>query len=301
MTTKSVFSERLNLLMKEKGVTQTTLSDAVGITKQSISMYSNAHRVPDIDVFKKICEFFKVSADYLLGLSDVKSFDVEIKAISEKTGLSGKAVETLIGLESIETTLNKINKSQLKRYSYEVAETIGEKNVNEIMNLDIENNVHFQTVFNEFVADNRFYDFFVIFIDYAYEKILLNNYEKLLKEYINKGVDNNLIKDYFGAGFENFESLDEITQESAKEVIKNQFTSSITDKLFKDQKSNGDHECLSFMFYKEVQKIFDSIALKFKDNIINTKNYKLRIAKLSFEVADAFKEYADTFSRSDGN
>lgn len=95
MAINTIFSERLNLLMKERGVTQTTLSDAVGITKQSISMYANAHRVPDIDVFKKICEFFEVSADYLLGLSDVKSFDIEEKAISEKLGLSSEAIDAI--------------------------------------------------------------------------------------------------------------------------------------------------------------------------------------------------------------
>jgi len=95
MAINTIFSERLNLLMKERGVTQTTLSDAVGITKQSISMYSNAHRVPDIEVFKKICDFFEVSADYLLGTSDIKSFDIDNVGINKKLGLSDEVITVI--------------------------------------------------------------------------------------------------------------------------------------------------------------------------------------------------------------
>ncbi|PKM70859.1 MAG: hypothetical protein CVU92_11410, partial [Firmicutes bacterium HGW-Firmicutes-17] len=64
----NIFAERLAHLMKERDINQTALADAIGSCKQSISMYVNAHRVPDIDVFKKICEFFNVSADYMLGI-----------------------------------------------------------------------------------------------------------------------------------------------------------------------------------------------------------------------------------------
>lgn len=95
MSTKSIFSERLNSLMKERGITQTILSDAVGITKQSISMYANAHRVPDIEIFKKMCDFFNVSADYFLGITDQITSDIDDKKIHEITGLSCEAIDIL--------------------------------------------------------------------------------------------------------------------------------------------------------------------------------------------------------------
>lgn len=97
MSTKSIFSERLNSLMKERGITQTILSDAVGITKQSISMYANAHRVPDIEIFKKMCDFFNVSADYFLGITDQRTSDIDDRAIHNAIGLSDKAIEKLKG------------------------------------------------------------------------------------------------------------------------------------------------------------------------------------------------------------
>lgn len=101
MSTKSIFSERLNSLMKERGVTQTILSDAVGITKQSISMYANAHRVPDIEIFKKMCDFFNVSADYFLGITDQRTSDIDDKKIHAITGLSCEAIDKLKRFKNI--------------------------------------------------------------------------------------------------------------------------------------------------------------------------------------------------------
>lgn len=94
---KNIFAERLALLMKEQGVSQTALADAIGSCKQSISMYVNAHRVPDIDVFKKICEFFNVSADYMLGLeTDGAKLTQYLMAKINELGRKIEAIKELI-------------------------------------------------------------------------------------------------------------------------------------------------------------------------------------------------------------
>lgn len=66
--TKSIFAERLALLMKDRGVTQSVLSDAAGVTRQAISQYVTGEVQPNAEKIYKICKYFNVSADYMLGL-----------------------------------------------------------------------------------------------------------------------------------------------------------------------------------------------------------------------------------------
>lgn len=96
----SVFATRLRELMSGNGTTQKDLAGVTGITRQAISQYMDGSVQPNIEKLYKISEFFEVSADYLLGLSDVKSFDIDIKAISEKTGLSEKSTNIFIELHT---------------------------------------------------------------------------------------------------------------------------------------------------------------------------------------------------------
>lgn len=63
------FNERLRLLMKLKGINQKELADGIGITRQSVSLYVNGERNPDIVILYKICTHLGISADYLLGLN----------------------------------------------------------------------------------------------------------------------------------------------------------------------------------------------------------------------------------------
>jgi len=91
----SVFAERLRGLMSENGTTQKELAGVTGITRQAISQYMDGSIQPNIEKLYKIADYFKVSADYLIGLSDVRSFDLEVKVICEKTGLSETVVETI--------------------------------------------------------------------------------------------------------------------------------------------------------------------------------------------------------------
>ncbi|KAF5077565.1 helix-turn-helix protein [anaerobic digester metagenome] len=89
------FSEKLRDLISLSGKSIKQLSLELGIPSGSLSKYQNDAAEPGINNLYKIAEYFNVSTDYLLGLSNVKSFDLDIKAISEKTGLSDDAVQIL--------------------------------------------------------------------------------------------------------------------------------------------------------------------------------------------------------------
>lgn len=94
------FQERLDDLVqvekKTKKMTDTRIADEIGISKASLSKYLNDNAEIGINSLVKIAEYFNVSFDYLLGFSDIKSPNVELKAVCEYTGLSEKAIQNII-------------------------------------------------------------------------------------------------------------------------------------------------------------------------------------------------------------
>ena len=70
MFTKEQFGQRLLELRKRNHETQTDLADLIETKKSHISEMESGKKTTTIEKFAKICEHYKVSADYLLGLSD---------------------------------------------------------------------------------------------------------------------------------------------------------------------------------------------------------------------------------------
>ena len=66
----STISERLTALRRERNLNQLIVADAIGTTRAAYAHYEQGIREPSIDLIKKLCLFYEVSADYLIGLSD---------------------------------------------------------------------------------------------------------------------------------------------------------------------------------------------------------------------------------------
>ncbi len=64
------FPQRLKELREEKKLSQTQLAKLTGISQPSITRWENGERVPNIDSIIILCNFFVVSSDYLIGLTD---------------------------------------------------------------------------------------------------------------------------------------------------------------------------------------------------------------------------------------
>lgn len=64
--------KRLRLLRTERKLTQEELGKVLGVGKTTISQYESEVRKPDADMLKRIAQFFDVSVDYLLGLTEEK-------------------------------------------------------------------------------------------------------------------------------------------------------------------------------------------------------------------------------------
>lgn len=70
----NLFGKRLELLMKEKNLSQVQLADALEIKKQSINNYLKGKSRPELDVLMRFADFFECSVDYLLGREDFRNY-----------------------------------------------------------------------------------------------------------------------------------------------------------------------------------------------------------------------------------
>ena len=86
---------RLRELMDGREAKTEELANAVGIGSTGVRMWYTGYARPDLDKIAIICKFYGVSADWLLGLSEAQSMDMGSRDISEKTGLSDRALLNL--------------------------------------------------------------------------------------------------------------------------------------------------------------------------------------------------------------
>ena len=64
------FNEKLRQLRTELDLTLKAVSNGIGIPLSTYSNYEQGIREPSLAILKLICDFFNVSADYLIGRSD---------------------------------------------------------------------------------------------------------------------------------------------------------------------------------------------------------------------------------------
>lgn len=63
---------RIKQLRENRGLIQEILASELGIKQQMLSKYERDVLCIKVDVLKKIAEYFNVTTDYLLGISEVK-------------------------------------------------------------------------------------------------------------------------------------------------------------------------------------------------------------------------------------
>lgn len=60
--------EKMVKVRKSRKISQRELSEKIGVHRTNIARYETGVNEPPIDYIIKFCEFFEVSADYILGL-----------------------------------------------------------------------------------------------------------------------------------------------------------------------------------------------------------------------------------------
>lgn len=88
-----LLSQRLRELRGKRTIQE--IAEKVGISRVALGYYESNQRTPDAKMIYKLAKYYGVSADYLIGMSDVKNPNTDIQAIVAKTGLNEKAVRAL--------------------------------------------------------------------------------------------------------------------------------------------------------------------------------------------------------------
>lgn len=80
-----MFSEKLQNLRKEKGISQEELSEILDVSRQSISKYENGTSQPSFEKLVMIAKYFEVSTDDLLGSEEIKKQEPNVMLINSTT------------------------------------------------------------------------------------------------------------------------------------------------------------------------------------------------------------------------
>lgn len=65
-----MFPQRLKQLRKEKGLTQVTLAETLGVSKGTVAMWETGKRMPGFDMLTRLSELFDKRVDYIIGTSE---------------------------------------------------------------------------------------------------------------------------------------------------------------------------------------------------------------------------------------
>ena len=68
---------RINELRRAHGWSQVQLAEKLNISKQTVSNWENENIQPSIEMLVRIANLFHVSSDYLLGLDNRQTLDVD--------------------------------------------------------------------------------------------------------------------------------------------------------------------------------------------------------------------------------
>ena len=96
------FSRTLSLLRKERGVSQRVAAADLGVSQALLSHYENGIREPGLAFVSKVCDYYHVSADYMLGRTlarDGSMLTAEeiLNAAEPSNVLQGSVLATLRG------------------------------------------------------------------------------------------------------------------------------------------------------------------------------------------------------------
>lgn len=94
ITAKKV-GQRINSILADKNMLQKELAEILGVPANTISYFASGERMPNTKQIIEISKHLNVSADYILGISDVKSLNETIQGVNRLTGLAEETIAKL--------------------------------------------------------------------------------------------------------------------------------------------------------------------------------------------------------------
>ncbi len=101
------FSRTLSLLRQEKGMNQRTVAAGLGISQALLSHYETGAREPKLEFLLKLCDYYGVSCDFLLGRTMVRGgAELNMETIDDANSakdnrLAGRSASALLGKKLI--------------------------------------------------------------------------------------------------------------------------------------------------------------------------------------------------------
>lgn len=95
---KRIFAENLKGIMKEKGIEQKTLAQAIGVSDASVSFWLSGQKYPTPGKVQKIADFLGVRKSQLIDLTPKVNYKVELilSKLERLTPVQLQIVENLI-------------------------------------------------------------------------------------------------------------------------------------------------------------------------------------------------------------
>lgn len=94
---QEIFTKRFRELRKEDE-TQLEFADRLNISRPTVAQYYNGMRVPDSRMLQQICQKCNVSADWLLGLSNVSATSADIQITCKTLCITETMANNIIDL-----------------------------------------------------------------------------------------------------------------------------------------------------------------------------------------------------------
>lgn len=132
--------QRLRKLIDDTGLARQDIADEIGCDVSTITKHYNGTRNITTDFIIMYAKYFKVSTDFLLGMTDAKTTDKDRRYITDVTGLSEGAVDSLVFM---------------KNYLYTF--------------IDTEDSDSLQSVMNRFIDSGSFQNLVVAMTEYQNE------------------------------------------------------------------------------------------------------------------------------------
>ncbi len=114
MIENNTFGQRLRTLRKERGWTQSTVAQKLGIAFSTFAKYERGDIKPDMDKLLQIADLFQVSTDYLLGKSPLRNANEAAQLDQVYFRLAKGAEQLGLTEDDIEAILNLYHSHQQK-------------------------------------------------------------------------------------------------------------------------------------------------------------------------------------------
>lgn len=163
------FSKILDKELRDNNINQEDFCTKVGVSSGSLSHYRNGKMFPQGNIIIKMAKELNCTTDYLLGVTDLRSTDKNIKLVHELTGLSENSITYL---------KNELEKSKYEYSNYlesvQRAKDIFRKTGKKVKYLTYDGNI-FNTL-NYLIENDNKYCFFETLTAYLWENNKVGNH-----------------------------------------------------------------------------------------------------------------------------